>query len=57
MLTNAALQARLAAFANLVPAIESHYSWQGKLETIPEILVLPFERRHPKIPEVGWEQR
>ena len=34
------LQARLAACANLVPEIESHYRWQGKLETNIEVLMM-----------------
>ncbi|HEX3626874.1 MAG TPA: divalent-cation tolerance protein CutA [Verrucomicrobiae bacterium] len=40
MLARAALEARLAACANLAPGIESHYWWQGKLETSMEILVI-----------------
>ena len=39
-LTRAALEARLVACANLVPAIESHYWWQGKLEQSNEILIV-----------------
>jgi len=39
-LARAALQARLIACANLVPKIESHYWWQGKLETSSEVLLL-----------------
>lgn len=31
---------RLAACANLVPAVESHFWWQGKLESAREILLL-----------------
>ncbi len=31
-LAQAALQAKFVACANLVPKIESHYWWQGKLE-------------------------
>jgi len=31
---------RLAACVNLVPAIESHYWWQGKLEMAGEVLLL-----------------
>src|SRR5260221_14357967 len=34
------LKARLAACANLVPKIESHYWWQGKIERSAEVLVL-----------------
>jgi periplasmic divalent cation tolerance protein len=36
----AALQARLAACVNLVPRLESHYWWLGKLESSTEILLL-----------------
>jgi len=36
----AVLKARLAACANLVPRIESHYWWQGKLEAASEVLLL-----------------
>ncbi len=35
-----ALKARLVACANLVPGIESHYWWQGKLEHGREVLLL-----------------
>ena len=35
-----ALKARLAACVNLVPQIESHYWWQGKLEAGAEVLML-----------------
>lgn len=39
-LARAALQARLAACANLVPGVESHYWWNDKLEQAREILIL-----------------
>lgn len=39
-LARAALEARLVACANLVPAIESHYWWQGKIESGSEVLIL-----------------
>lgn len=39
-LAKAALEARLVACANLVPAIESHYWWQGKLESSAEVLII-----------------
>ena len=39
-LARAALAARLIACANLVPKIESHYRWQGKLERSAEVLML-----------------
>lgn len=39
-LAQAALSAKLVACANLVPKIESHYWWQGKLESGAEVLIL-----------------
>lgn len=39
-LARAALEARAAACANLVPGLESHYWWQGKLETSAEVLLI-----------------
>ena len=39
-LARAALRARLAACANLVPKIESHYWWQGKMESGAETLIV-----------------
>ena len=39
-LARAALTARLIACASLVPKVESHYWWQGKLETSREILLI-----------------
>jgi periplasmic divalent cation tolerance protein len=40
VLANAALQAKLVACANLVPKIESHYWWQGQLESSAEVLLI-----------------
>ena len=34
------LEKRLAACVNLVPGIESHYWWNGKLEQSAEVLLL-----------------
>jgi periplasmic divalent cation tolerance protein len=39
-LAKAALQARLIACANLIPKIESHYWWQGKIESAAEVLMV-----------------
>ena len=39
-LAQSALQVRLVACVNLVPKIESHYWWQGKLEKSAEVLLL-----------------
>ena len=40
ILARAALKARLIACANLIPRIESHYWWQGRLERGTEVLVV-----------------
>jgi periplasmic divalent cation tolerance protein len=39
-LAKAALQARLIACANLIPKIESHYLWQGKIVSDAEVLLV-----------------
>jgi periplasmic divalent cation tolerance protein len=39
-LARAALNARLVACANLVPQVESHYWWQGKIEKGAEVMVI-----------------
>ena len=39
-LARAALAARLIACANLIPKIESHFWWQGKIERGAEVLLL-----------------
>ncbi len=39
-LAKAALKARLIACANLIPKIESHYWWQGKIESGAEVLLM-----------------
>ena len=39
-LATGAVRARLAACANLLPKIESHYWWQGKLESGAETLLI-----------------
>src|ERR1017187_6127192 len=39
-LAHAALASRLVACANIMPRIESHYWWQGKLESSPEVLMV-----------------
>ncbi len=39
-LAKAALNARLIACANLVPKIESHYWWRGKIEHGAEVLMM-----------------
>ena len=39
-LAKAALEARLVACANLLPKIESHYWWQGNLDSSTEVLII-----------------
>ena len=39
-LAQAALEARLIACANLIPKLESHYWWQGKIERSAEVLLV-----------------
>ena len=39
-LARAALEAKLIACANIIPQIESHYWWQGKVEQGKELLLL-----------------
>jgi periplasmic divalent cation tolerance protein len=45
VLARAALQARLIACANLVPRIESHYWWRGKIESGAEVLLVLKTRK------------
>lgn len=39
-LAQSVLRARLAACVNLVPRLESHYWWQGRLERSAEVLMV-----------------
>jgi periplasmic divalent cation tolerance protein len=39
-LARAALEARLVACTNLIPKIESHYWWLGKIERSAEVLMI-----------------
>jgi periplasmic divalent cation tolerance protein len=39
-LARVALESRLIACANLVPKIESHYRWRGKVERSAEVLMV-----------------
>ena len=45
------LQSRLAACANLVPKIESHYWWDGKLEKSAEVLMI-LKTTSARLPEL-----
>jgi periplasmic divalent cation tolerance protein len=40
VLAKAALRAQLIACANLIPKIESHYWWRGKIESGAEVLLV-----------------
>jgi periplasmic divalent cation tolerance protein len=44
-LASQALAARLVACASLVPKVESHYWWQGKMESGREVLLLLKTRK------------
>jgi periplasmic divalent cation tolerance protein len=48
-LAKAALSARLIACANLIPKIESHYRWRGKIESSTEVLLI-LKTRKSKVP-------
>jgi len=50
-LAKGALEAKLAACANIVPAVESHYWWEGKLESSDEVLVI-FKTRQTLLPKL-----
>lgn len=39
-LARRALECRLVACVNLVPGLESHYFWEGKLEQSSEVLLI-----------------
>jgi periplasmic divalent cation tolerance protein len=38
-IARAAVAARLAACANILPGVESHYRWQGEVQTDAEVLL------------------
>jgi len=50
-LAKATVKAKLAACANIVPAIESHYWWAGKLECSDEVLLI-FKTRQELLPHL-----
>ncbi|HWN93466.1 MAG TPA: divalent-cation tolerance protein CutA [Methylomirabilota bacterium] len=43
-----ALREKLVACANLIPKVESHYWWQGKVESSAEVLLV-FKTTQPKV--------
>jgi len=40
VLARSALKSKLIACANLIPKVESHYRWQGKIESSSEVLLI-----------------
>jgi periplasmic divalent cation tolerance protein len=50
-LARAAVGARLAACATLIPRVESHYWWQGKIEQGREVLLI-FKTSRAKLPRL-----
>jgi periplasmic divalent cation tolerance protein len=44
-LARSVLSARLVACANLVPKLESHYWWRGKIESGAEVLMILKTRK------------
>ena len=50
-LAEAALKERLVACVNLVPRIESHYWWQGTIESSSEVLML-LKTTQPRLAEL-----
>lgn len=44
-LANSALKEQLIACANLIPKIESHYRWHGKIESSAEVLMILKTRK------------
>ena len=48
-LVSGALKAKLVACANLIRGIESHYWWQGRIETGREVLIV-FKTRKATLP-------
>ena len=47
-LAKSALNANLIACANLIPKVESHYWWQGKIESGAEVLLV-LKTQKPKL--------
>ena len=47
-LAGAILEARAAACVNIVPGLESHYWWQGKIDQSSEVLLL-IKTTKPKL--------
>ncbi len=50
-IASAALCEHLAACANLIPKIESHYWWQGQIESSSEVLII-FKTRTERLADL-----
>ncbi len=50
-LAKIALAVRLVACANIIPKIESHYWWQGKIEFSAEVLIV-FKTAKTHLPKL-----
>ena len=50
-LASVVLNARLAACANLLPGVESHYWWEGQLQSAAEVLIV-FKTIRPQLEEL-----
>ena len=50
-IASVALSARLVACANLLPKVESHYWWEGQIESSSEVLIL-FKTQSDKLAEL-----
>ena len=48
-LVTRALKAKLVACANVIRGVESHYWWQGRIDTGREVLIV-FKTRKPMLP-------
>ena len=55
-LAKATLGLRLAACANIVPSIESHYWWEGNLNSSDEVLII-FKTRQELLPKLERKVR
>ena len=50
-IARAAVREKVAACVNLIPGIESHYHWRGRIESSAEILLV-FKARRSKLAEL-----
>ncbi len=53
-ISSALLEKRLVACANIIPSVESHYHWQGKVEEASEVVVI-YKTQKDKFEAVAAE--